>query len=251
MDMTEIKCQKCGAPIEIEPGMKFAKCGYCDSQVYIDKTHVGFFYIVEIKIREDEAKSIFKRWSAGSNMAKDLENEAKIVKIIPQYFPLYMFKRDVDGKEIIYFEPAKSTSLPGMHGLKIPAGDIKIFDQNYRVDEKIKLIEPDLGMDAYLNNLPGEAKEQALVFFPIWYIEYDYKGKIYTVLIDASSGEIFSDRFPTRESYPYVAIALIGFFLFLIYGIISSFWKFKYGLIGMAITAPFIFIASYLIAKNM
>ncbi|MEM1514383.1 MAG: zinc ribbon domain-containing protein [Candidatus Thermoplasmatota archaeon] len=248
--MAKIKCQKCGASIDIEPGEKFVKCEYCSSQMYIDKSRVGFFYIVEIKIDENEARGIFKRWSAGSAMAKDLENSAKILKIIPQYFPLYMFKRDVDGKEVIYFEPAKSTSLPGMHALKIPAGDIKIFDQNYKVDQKM-LIQPDLGMDAYLNNLPGKAIEQALVFFPIWYIEYDYKGNIYNVVIDASSGEVFSEKFPTRESYPYIAVAFIGFFLFLIYGVISAFWKLKYGLIGMAITIPFLFLASYFVAKKM
>jgi len=249
--MTKIKCQKCGANIEIDAGTKFAKCEYCGSQMYIDKSGVGFFYIVEFKTDENEARGIFKRWSAGSAMAKDLENEAKIVKMMLQYFPLYMFKRDVDGKEVIYFEPAKSTSLPGMHALKIPAGDIKIFDQNYRVDPKIQLIQPDLGMDAYLNNLPGKAKEQALVFFPIWYIEYEYKGNIYNAVIDASSGQVFCEKFPTRESFPYVAVAFIGFFLFLVYGIISAFWKLKYGLIGMAITAPLLLLASYMVAKNM
>ncbi|MBC7081771.1 MAG: zinc ribbon domain-containing protein [Thermoplasmatales archaeon] len=249
--MTSIKCNKCGASIEIEPGTKFAKCEYCNSQMYIDKSGVGFFYIVEMKIKEENARGIFKRWSAGSAMAKDLENEAKIVKMIPEYFPLYMFKRNVEGKEAIYFEPAKSTSLPGMHALKVPAGDIKIFDQNYIVDPRAQIIQPDLGMDAYLNNLPGKAEEQALVFFPIWYIEYSYKGNIYNVVIDASSGEVFSEKFPTRESYPYIAVASLGFFLFLIYGIISLFWKFTYGLIGMAITTPILFLASYFVAKNM
>jgi len=247
--MATIKCTKCGAPVEIEPGSKFAKCTYCGSQMYIDKSGAGFFYILEFKLDETAATGVFRRWAAGSVMAKNLDKEAKIFKAIPQYFPVYMFKRDLNGREVVYVQPAKSTSLPGMHSLKVPPGDIKIFDQNYRVPEHIQIIQPELDMVAYYNTLPGTPKEQALVYFPIWYMEYNYNGQIYNVVIDGSSGEVFADRFPTRGSAPYLAVAIAGFVLFTIYGLLCV-WNWLYGLIAMGVTVPAIFATGYFVAKK-
>ncbi|MCX8174084.1 MAG: zinc ribbon domain-containing protein [Thermoplasmata archaeon] len=235
--------------MEIEPGNKFVRCTYCDSQMYIDKSGAGFFYILEFKLDETAATGVFRRWAAGSVMAKNLDKDAKIFKAIPQYFPVYMFKRDVDGREVVYVEPAKSTSLPGMHNLKVPPGDIKIFDQHYKIPQNIQVIQPELEMMAYFNSLPGKPKEQALVYFPIWYMEYNYQGQIYSVVIDGSSGEVFADRFPTRGSAPYMVVAAIGFALYAIYGIVA-WWNLKIGLIAMGITVPVIFATGYLVAKK-
>lgn len=248
--MATIKCSKCGAPVEIEPGTKFVRCTYCDSQMYIDKSGAGFFYILDFKLDETAATGVFRRWAAGSAMAKNLDKEAKIFKTVPQYFPVYMFKRDVDGREVVYVEPAKSTSLPGMHSLKVPPGDIKIFDQHYRMPEHIQIIQPELDMVAYFNTLPGKPKEQALVYFPIWYMEYNYQGQIYNVVIDGSSGEVFADRFPTRGSAPYMVVAAAGFALYAIYGLVA-WWNLMIGLIAMGITVPVIFAIGYLVAKKM
>ncbi len=247
--MAAIRCTKCGAPVEIEPGTKFAKCSYCDSMMFIDKSGAGFFYILEFKLDETAATGVFRRWAAGSVMAKNLDRDAKIFKAVPQYFPVYMFKRDIEGREVVFVEPAKSTSLPGMHSLKVPPGDIKIFDQNYRVPQHIQMIQPELDMMAYFNTLPGKPKEQALVYFPIWYMEYNYNGKIYNVVIDGSSGEVFAESFPTRGSAPYMVVAGIGFALYAVYGLVA-WWNLPIGLLLMGVTVPAIFVGGYFVAKK-
>ncbi|MGB9635942.1 MAG: zinc ribbon domain-containing protein [Thermoplasmata archaeon] len=247
--MAAIRCTKCGAPVEIEPGTKFAKCSYCDSMMFIDKSGAGFFYILEFKLDETAATGVFRRWAAGSVMAKNLDRDAKIFKAVPQYFPVYMFKRDIEGREVVFVEPAKSTSLPGMHSLKVPPGDIKIFDQNYRVPQHIQMIQPELDMMAYFNTLPGKPKEQALVYFPIWYMEYNYNGKIYNVVIDGSSGEVFAESFPTRGSAPYMVVAGIGFALYAVYGLVA-WWNLPIGLLLMGVTVPAIFVMGYFVAKK-
>ncbi|MGC9060505.1 MAG: zinc ribbon domain-containing protein [Thermoplasmata archaeon] len=247
--MAAIRCTKCGAPVEIEPGTKFAKCSYCDSMMFIDKSGAGFFYILEFKLDEAAATGVFRRWAAGSVMAKNLDRDAKIFKAVPQYFPVYMFKRDIEGREVVFVEPAKSTSLPGMHSLKVPPGDIKIFDQNYRVPQHIQMIQPELDMMAYFNTLPGKPKEQALVYFPIWYMEYNYNGKIYNVVIDGSSGEVFAESFPTRGSAPYMVVAGIGFALYAVYGLVA-WWNLPIGLLLMGVTVPAIFVGGYFVAKK-
>lgn len=244
--MAAVKCKKCGAPIEIDPGQKFAKCQYCDSQVFIDKSGVGFFYILPFFIDYNNALGIFKRWTANPMTAKDLETMAKVVQFKKQYFPVYMFKRDIGGMEKVIVEPAKSTTLPGMHTLKVPAGDIKIFDQRYNVGDA-EVIQPDIDMISYLNRLPGQSKEQALVYFPIWNVVYDYKGTKYPLVIDGSSGEVMATYYPPREAAPYYLAAGIGFVLFLIEGFFIDSW----GGIGALITLPIIFGITYYVAKKL
>jgi len=240
-----VKCNKCGAPIEVDPGMRIAKCRYCDSQIFIDRSGAGFFYIIPFMLNATQAQGIFKRWTAGSRMAKDLEAQARISVLRQSYFPAYMFKRDVGGKEVVLVQPAKSTILPGMRSLKIPPGDLKIFDQKYSV-EGAEVIQPDLDMIAYLNNLPGKALEQALVYFPTWIIDYVYKDRKYLAVVDGSSGEIFATDYPPRQSAPYVVVGVVGLVVFIIEGMFIP-----WGLVAAIPTAIGIFGAGYYVAKNM
>jgi DNA-directed RNA polymerase subunit RPC12/RpoP len=243
--LASVKCNKCGAPIDLDPGVKFAKCKFCDSQIFLDRSGAGFFYIIPFMMNATQAQAVFKRWSAGSRMAKDLETEARISVLRQSYFPVYMFKRDVNGKEQVLVQPARSTILPGMRNLKIPPGDLKIFDQKFST-EGAEVISPDMDMLAYLSSLPGKPVEQALVYFPTWIVEYNYKMKKYSAVIDGSSGEIFATDFPPRQAAPYIIVGVVGFVAFVIEGVF-----FPWGLIAAAVTAPAIFYAGYYVARNM
>ena len=219
--MATVKCIKCGGENELDSSDKFIKCRYCESQMYIDKSGAGFFYILPYQpgfLTNEQVRGTFRRWTANPKMAKELETTARITQIKPQYFPIYMFKRDVSGQEQIIIEPAKSTTLPGMHSLKIPAGDIKIFDQKHNFGN-IELIQPDINMNSYTQNLPGQSQEQALVYFPIWNITYEFQGKQYSSVIDGSNGEIFATEYPPRAEAPFLLISIGGFIAFFIEGI--------------------------------
>jgi hypothetical protein len=244
--MAEVKCTKCGAPITFEPGDKFVKCGYCDTQLYIDRSGAGFFYIMPFFIDQTGAQGTFKRWAAGPERAKDLDRLAQVSGIKQQYFPVYLFRRNVGGSEKVVLEPARSTTLPGMHSLKVPAGDLKVFDQNYKVD--VELLKPDIDMTAYLPNLPGEAKEQALVYFPIWAVGYTFNGRPYDVVIDGSSGEVFAADFPGRSSAPYFALAAVAFIVFFVEGLLTLLYG--CGLVMAIVTLPIVFLASIAIVRR-
>jgi hypothetical protein len=216
-----VKCPKCGAPVPFDTGVKFVKCPYCSSQVYIDRTGAGFYYALPFMVSENNAVGVFRRWAAGSTKAKDLDKMAQLAGMKKQYFPVYMFKRDLNGVEQVMIETAGSTTLPGLHNLKVPAGDLKIFDPSF--DTKgAELVKPDIEMTMYLNSLPGKPKEQALVYFPIWKVDYVFNQKRYEVVIDASSGEVFAGEFPTRSSSAYVLVAVIGFFVIMLEGLLAT-----------------------------
>lgn len=212
--MASVGCPKCGAKVEFDAGTKFVRCSYCSSQIFIDRSGAGFYYIIPFLVKEENAVGIFKRWAAGPTKAKFLDQRAQIASVKRQFFPVYLFKRDVDGGEMVKVEPAGSTTLPGLHSLKVPAGDLKIFDASYELGG-VPLIQPDIEMSAYFAGLPGIGKEQALVYFPIWTLDYVHEGKKYQAVIDGSSGEVFAADFPKRGSAPYMLVAGVGFVAFL------------------------------------
>ncbi len=209
--MVTMNCPKCGAPFEYEPGMRFKKCDYCGTIIYIDKSRVMFYYIIPFTINRGQVMQLFRRWASGPKMAKGLENST-IKEIKSLYFPVYRFVRILDGKEVVIIKPAKTTLLPGLTNLKVPPGDMRIFDSSFSTGDA-ELIQPDLSIDTYLKDLPGEAKEQEIVFFPLYEIRYQFQGKEYSVVVDGSSGEFFTSYYPPRSSVPYLVLGVGTFIL--------------------------------------
>jgi len=247
--MASISCPKCGAKVEFEADTKFVRCSYCSSLIFIDRSGAGFYYIIPFQVDEGNAVGIFRRWAAGPTKAKDLDKRAQLAGSKRSYFPVYFFKREVDGKETVKVEPAGSTTLPGLHDLKVPAGDLRVFDSKYDV-EGVPMVQPDIEMTAYLPKLPGRPKEQSLVYFPIWTIDYVFEQKKYQIIIDGSSGEVFAADFPKRGSAPYLAVAILGFIAF--FGeTLLTFVAPLLGVILIAITVAAVFMASLFVAWRM
>jgi hypothetical protein len=247
--MAQIKCPKCAAPVEFDAGTKFTKCGYCGSLIYLDRTGAGFYYAIPFKLSQDDAVGTFRRWAGGSTKAKDLDRLAQVTTVKKQYFPVYLFRRDQGGKEVVIIEPAGSTILPGLHQLKVPGGDLKIFDATFDTSGA-ELIKPDIEMLHYMDSLPGSRKEQSLVFFPIWTIEYTFNGAKYQVVVDASSSEVFAATFPVRSSAAYIMVTLVGFVAFLAEGFLATQYLVPAVLL-MALTVLAVFYISFTVARRM
>ncbi|QLH74098.1 MAG: zinc ribbon domain-containing protein [Methanomassiliicoccales archaeon] len=247
--MAIFNCPKCGAPVEYDVKDRLVRCRYCSSEIFIDKSGAGFYYILSFAIDEDSVVGIFKRWAGGSTRAKDLDRLAHIVSLKKRYFPVYLFKRDVNGTDQVFVEPAASTTLPGLHSLKVPAGDMVIFDKNFNVGG-IEMVIPDIEMTSYLGRLPGKAKEQALVYFPIYVLDYAFEGKNWKVVISATSGEVFAGDFPKRSSAGYMTVATTGFLAFLIEGLLAIWNPMLAGVLIM-VTMAGIFLASFWVARRL
>ncbi|MDW5563633.1 MAG: zinc ribbon domain-containing protein [Methanomassiliicoccus sp.] len=247
--MAQVKCPKCSAPMELDSGTKFAKCSYCGSLIFFDRTGAGFYYAIPFKLSQDDAVGTFRRWAGGSTKAKDLDRLANITAVKKKYFPVYLFRRDLNGKEEVMVEPAGSTILPGLHQLKIPGGDLRIFDDKFDTNGA-EMVKPDIEMLHYLDKLPGAGKEQALVYFPIWTIDYNFGGSSYQVVVDASSSEVFATSFPTRSSAAYLLVAVAGFFTFLALGFVATVY-FIPALILMAVTVVAVFLTSLTVARRL
>jgi len=213
--MPQFTCPKCGAGLEVKTGTHIATCQYCQTTTYIDRSTALFFYLVPFTIDETKAKGIFKRWSAGPSMAKELEYNAVITKFAKEYFPVFQFRRLVKEKEQIVVKPAKGTTLPGMQNLVIPPGSLTIFDTATATDGA-EVLKPDLSIDSYFEDLPGKAVNQSIVYFPAYEVTYTFKGETYELVIDGSSGDVYTGPFPGRSSGSYLSVmglaAALGLF---------------------------------------
>lgn len=247
--MASIKCPKCAAPVEFDAGTKLTNCPYCGSQIFIDRSGAGFYYVIPFTLSEQDAAGTFRRWAGGSTKVKDLDRLARVDSVKRQYFPVYLFRREVNGKESVYVEPAGSTTLPGLHQLKVPAGDLKVFDNQFDT-LGAEMVKPDIEMLHYLDQLPGTGKEQALVYFPLWNIQYTFQGSKYQAIVDASSSEVFASSFPTRSSTAYLLVAGAGFVAFLAEGIVATVSAVPAAIL-MVMTVVAVFISSMFVARRM
>jgi len=210
--MPTFTCPKCGSELQVKPGTPMAKCSYCGTISYIDRSAALFFYILPFKMEEAMVKGVFKRWTANPAHPKDMENLAQITSLKKEYFPVFRFRRTVNEKEEVYVKPARGTLLPGMHSLEIPPGDMEIFDNTIST-AGTEVLHPDLTIDTYLEDIPGTPIDQSVVYFPIYELSYSYKNKQYNVVIDGTSGNISATEEPAENSVKYGGVIALSFIL--------------------------------------
>ncbi|ABN06648.1 hypothetical protein Mlab_0474 [Methanocorpusculum labreanum Z] len=218
--MPDFQCPKCGAALQVKPGTQMATCSFCGTVTYIDRSSALFFYLLPFSINEGAAKGIFKRWTAGPAQAKDLESAARITKLTKEFFPVFRFRRTINGRETVFAKPAKGTLLPGMQDLTIPPGNVVVYDAKASTGDA-DVIQPDIAIDSYLPELAGTPIDQALVYFPIYEISYEYQGASYQAVIDGSSGAVYTTSSPTRSSSAYIAVMGLAFTLGLLGSILG------------------------------
>ena len=247
--MATVKCPKCGAPNELDVGRKLMRCAYCNSENYIDRSGAAFVYVLPFKLDDAGAQGTFRRWTAGSDKAKDLEATARVVQMKRAFFPVFMFRRDTDRGEQVLVQPARSTTLPGLHSLKVPAGDIKVYDSKFDVGTA-EVNQPDIDMMAYLPTLPGKAKEQAMVFFPLYSVKYTYGPAQYDVVIDGSTGEVSAASWPPRAAGAYIGAGVGGFVACAVEGFLIVSVSAIAGAVALLVTIPVLVLLFHKIAKE-
>ena len=214
-----------------EHGKQYTICENCGTVIYIDRSSVIFHYIMPFILDEDKARAVFRRWCAGPSLAKDLEREAQITSVETIYFPVFLFRRVVDGQEKSIIKPAKGTPLPGLQSQVIPPGDIQVFDSTVST-AGAEVIHPEISVETYLSDLPGTAKEQALLYLPFFVFRYRYQGVEVISGSGGTSGRVHTSGFPGRAAAPYALVVGGGFGL-----------AFIGGILGFVTTPPFYALA--------
>lgn len=223
------RCPRCGNPLVSNQKDGFVHCGHCSHTFFMDSGVTVDSCILPFTIPESEAREIFKRWTAGPEMAADLERDANINSVSRHFFPVYRFSIEKGGTREVITRPARVSTLPGIQGLRVPAGKLKLFrgDDDHAGAE---LLKPDISIATHLACMEGDVKEQSLIFVPIFTIAYEYLGNSYIVVIDGSGETVYPGVYPVRSSRPY-SIVMVS-------GIILGFL----GAVGGLVLSPFLYI---------
>ena len=145
----KIICPQCAGENDIPTDEKFLECVFCGSAIYIDKKKVVSHYVINSNFKKEEAEGNLRRWMAGNFQVKDLDKLAQISQVNFYYFPMWYFKTDKASGEMIYLQPATSTSISEIKKINIPAGNLKVF--NKKDFNQSEFIDPDVLFDSAQN----------------------------------------------------------------------------------------------------
>jgi hypothetical protein len=225
-----VTCTQCGGELHPDEGQTFLTCPYCGATVYLDKSLVVFHWYLASTLDEVRAGGALRRWMAGNQTVKDLDQKARVEPPSFEYFPLWQFKRrQRDGREQVLLEPAAATSVSEIRHLNVPAGDLRKYEASLESQARL----PTVPLDAAQGWLsarqipPDEIVERALVHVPVYTFKYSFAGQAYTALVEAGTGGVFANIFPAKAETPYLLAGGLSALVFLCLA--------TFPLIGMAV----------------
>jgi len=262
---SKIICPQCAGENEVPIDEKFTECVFCGSAIYIDKKKIVSHFVISSNFKKEEAEGNLRRWMAGNFQVKDLDKLAQISQTSFYYFPMWYFKTDKSAGETIYLQPATSTSISEIKKINIPAGNLKVFNKkDFNVNE---FVNPDVLFDSAQSwlketgvNLDSIATSN-LVHIPFYQFYYNYNGKQYTSLVEASSGKVYANLWPAKSETPFrimFGLCIVAFFLISILAFVIGSMDREFLLtvefvkiIGYGLASVPLILIAYFIAKKV
>ena len=197
---------------------------------------------------QPDAVAALRRWMAGNDTVKDLDNKSTIHQPELQLLPMWLVRARQNDQEQVFMEPAAAFSVSALKQLTIPAADLEPFD--YETDTVA--VEPTVPYDRMWQWLQDEQQipesavtEVSLVHLPIFICKYEFDGELYTAVVDAATSRVFANIFPTKWEVPYQTIgigAFVAYFL-LAWILPISFWTSDSSGLGVGILTYLILAA--------
>lgn len=213
-----LTCSQCGAKLKIDIFKRFINCPYCKSSLVVEQDRTVKCYILR-HIRNDLwIKGVLRSWLKKAG----LEGSAEDIKIDFKLFPIWHTTFE-DGQTIT--QPAAKTAHTEISSIKIPAGDLKFFDENMSFTE---VVTPSIRHEAATvwttdtHEKHREINRLWLVYLPIYFIDYNMDGEHHRTSIVGESTKVYSDTTATYGDYKVpmknLVLFLFAFGTFLILG---------------------------------
>ncbi|HUT54869.1 MAG TPA: hypothetical protein VM658_15870 [bacterium] len=214
----DIKCTQCGAKVPIETDTRFVRCPYCETALYVDADQtVRHYYFSPQAALNDLQPMISRKLSY-----MEIKDPVEVGSAALVYFPVWRFQT-ASGKSVVV--PAAMPPLEDLFNVKVPAGDPRVFTPELAVDHE--LIEPEVMLEeaadearALIGVEEAQFSSSALVHLPLFRVDYTCQAKKHEALVDAVSGEVYADDWPSapqkQKDRALGLIALLAFVLFLL-----------------------------------
>jgi predicted RNA-binding Zn-ribbon protein involved in translation (DUF1610 family) len=219
-----LTCTQCGGELHPDEGQIFLTCPYCAATVYLDKSRVVFHWYVAPTLSAEQARSALFRWMSGSQTVKDLDKKSQVVGQDFRYFPLWYHIWSGGKDEQMTLQPAAATSITELAQIKLPAGDLRKYEAGLDAQSEAPSV-PLEAAAAWLTQAHGkvDVRETALVHVPIYIFKYNYRGRVFTAIVDAANGTVLASLFPAKAEAPYLLVGGVAALIYLCLALIPVF----------------------------
>jgi hypothetical protein len=210
---TQALCQQCSAPLSVEQGTHFVECQFCGATNVLDKSQSVFHYAVRETVRPHDAEAMLRRWMGGNSTVKDLDKKAVIESPAFELFPMWLVRVKRQSQEEVFLEPAAAISISELKSLRLPAADLEPYESSFDEHATTATV-PYRAMLQWLaddyNVQMRDISEVAIVHLPIYIFKYRFDDERFTAVVDAATGEVFSNIFPSKWEVPYQLLGGLG-----------------------------------------
>jgi hypothetical protein len=251
-----LKCPQCGGELTPASGERVVRCRYCDGTLWVDRGGLVSHYSLPWLLDQNAAGAALRRWMAGNQTVKDLDQKSTLTGLERTAFPMWLFRFETPRGEAVVVEPAAPTPNALVADLQVPAGKLEPYHEaaaGVAATAATVPLETARGWVgerlATQRNDGGRLVENALVEVPLWHCAYTYGGASYTALVDGSTGAVLASVFPAKRESPFIGVAALGLVLFLVAGLAFSNPLLK--LASYAVIAAPLFGLAYVIARKV
>ena len=249
-----IVCPQCAGENQVPIDDKFTECVYCGSAIYIDKSKVVSHFVITPNFKQQDAEGNLRRWMAGNFHVKDLDKLAQITQVSFYYFPMWYFKTNEAAGDVIYLQPATSTSISEIKKINIPAGNLKVY--NKKEFDESQFMPPDVLFDSAQSWLTQQGVNMDtialsnLVHIPFYQFYYVYEGQQYSALVEASSGMVYANMWPAKKETPFRLMFAASIIAFVVVSLIAlGIGSVAHGRGNFFVTVTTVKIIGYIIAS--
>ena len=221
-----VACTQCGASIEPRAGERLLECPYCSTALVVDGSATLYHEVLSPTLTVEEVPAHLRRFLGGTSTVADLDRKAHLDEPKLEYFPFWAFT--VAGKEgeRVVLQPAAPSSLQGLQGLELPAGNTRPMKSE--ITGETPVIEPEVPLETAQEWLTAnlgevEVRQTVLYHLPMFRTPYSWKGRAYQAAVDGVSGVglalVFGDLFlDFLVEFLDVFIHLVGVGLLFFFG---------------------------------
>ncbi|MEJ2581566.1 MAG: hypothetical protein P8127_08005 [Acidobacteriota bacterium] len=225
-----VACTQCGASIEPRAGERLIECPYCDTALVVDGSSTLIHEVMEPTVKRAQVPAHLKRFLGGTSTVADLDQKAQLSEPELHYFPFWAFTVAGKGGERVVLEPAAPSSLQGLQGIDLPAGDARAMDSDAL--DGVPLVEPEVPLETareWLTARHGEVavRQTVLYHLPMYSTPYSWQGKTYKAAVDGVSGKVFPANFPAKAEAPFIGVAVLAMVVFGLEGLFIQNLLFK------------------------
>jgi hypothetical protein len=179
--------------------------------------------VMEPTVAHEQVAAHLRRFLGGTSTVADLDKKAQLGDPQLEYFPFWAFTVDRQGGEEVVLQPAAPSSLQGLQGIELPAGDTRPMRQE--ITGEALVVEPEVPLETareWLTARYGEVnvRQTVLYHLPMFTTPYAWQGRTYQAAVDGVSGKVFPADFPAKAEAPFVGVAALALIVFGLEGLI-------------------------------